>query len=129
MKTESQESFNLQETMPLYIPQYILEQPQEAIKQVEWELSSNKWFNKLIQLDQVIETTINYNKYNTEQIKNDASKCHTTPIHNPERILSDSTDYYQVGRKMLQLNTHTQQLSTGDKEFYEVHEEDGHQSW
>jgi len=40
MKTESQESFNLQETMPLYIPQYILEQPQEAIKQVEWELYS-----------------------------------------------------------------------------------------
>jgi len=40
MKNESQESFTFQATMLFYIPRYILEQPHEAIKQVEWESSS-----------------------------------------------------------------------------------------
>jgi len=39
MKTESRESFSLQESMHCYIPQYIPNQPQQAIRKVEWEYS------------------------------------------------------------------------------------------
>jgi len=41
MKTESRESFSLQETMHRYIPQHIPNQPQQAIRQVGWEYSNS----------------------------------------------------------------------------------------
>jgi len=41
MKTESRESFSLQESMHRYIPQYTPNQPQQAIRKVEWEYSNS----------------------------------------------------------------------------------------
>jgi len=43
MKIETHNSFNLQESMPMisYIPHNTLDQPQEAIKVVEWEITGS----------------------------------------------------------------------------------------